>query len=149
MRIPNPRFNSKGLTLIECVIAILILVIMIAGGLTIHTNATAMMNLAMQKKIALEAAVQEMEKMRRNGYAVIPSIGKWENLADRSFDDLTIKVCRKVSNLPGTAPNDIKNIELAVSLKADPCSQTMTALEAAGKDSIDPKIIKLQTYLSP
>src|SRR3989338_2830138 len=81
------KSDAKGLTLIECVISILILCVMIAGGLVLYTNASAIMSKAMQKKMALEMAIQEMEEIKGAGYNSPDNqaTGVWSDLPNKTF----------------------------------------------------------------
>ena len=123
-----------GLTLIECVISILILSVTLAGSLNLYFNATSIMSVAMHKKVALEIAIQELEKVKDAGYAALPNpaSGKWENLSDRTFDLFTAHLRKKVTD--ASAPPVMKKVELEVSWV---------------EDKHDPRTIKLQTLLSP
>lgn len=129
------RLNAKGLTLIECIISILILSIMLAGGLVIYPNANTIMSLAMHKKIALEIAVQEMEKIKNAGYADLlnpppPPFDKTFGLV--TTQPFTAQIHKTITDLP-TAP-DMKKVELEVSWTED------------NHDSS--RNIKLETYMS-
>ena len=57
--------NKKAFTLIECLISILILAILLAGGMSFYFNSNSFMSLAMHKKIALELATEKMEDCKR------------------------------------------------------------------------------------
>ena len=126
------KLNTRGLTLIECVISILILAVTITGGLALYSNANVIMSTAMHKKIALEMAVQEMEKVKSAGYAGLPSAGNWENLPDKTFDLFTVQIRRRITNA-STAPV-MKKVELEVSWR---------------EDKSDPRNIKLETLMAP
>ena len=65
--------DTRGLSLIECVIAILILSVSLAGGLSLYFNATSIMSLAMHKKMAVEIAVQDLARADDDGFAIAKS----------------------------------------------------------------------------
>ncbi len=126
------KLNTRGLTLIECVISILILSVTITGGLMLYSNANVIMSKAMHKKIALEMAVQEMEEIKNAGYAGLPgpSTGPWVN---KTFGLFTAQM-RKTITDASAPPNAMKKVQLEVSWT---------------EDKSDPKIIKLETLMSP
>ena len=125
--------DTRGLSLIERVIAILILSVSLAGGLSLYFNATSIMSLAMHKKMAVEIAVQEMEKIKDAGYAGLPNptTGTWQNLSDRTFDLFTAQVRKRITDV-STSPV-MKKVELEVSW---------------AEDKHDPRTIKLETLFS-
>jgi len=123
------KLNTKGLTLIECVISILILAVTITGGLMLYSNANVIMSTAMHKKIALEMAVQEMEEIKDTEYTKLSS-GPWEN---KTFGLFTAQIRKTITDV-SAPPNAMKKVQLEVSWT---------------EDKSDPKIIKLETLMSP
>jgi prepilin-type N-terminal cleavage/methylation domain-containing protein len=126
--------GTKGLTLIECVISILILSVMLIGGLMLYNNANAIMSLAMQKKMALEMGIQEMEAIKSAGYVSLPSptTGNWVNLPDKTFNQFTAQIRKRITDV-SIAPV-MKKVELEVSWT---------------RTNSDPKTITLETLMSP
>ena len=65
--------SPSGFTLTETLISIVLLSIVLAGGMGFYFNSTDAMTRAMRKKIAIEIANENMEKLRNLAYASMTS----------------------------------------------------------------------------
>ena len=63
--------TDKGFTLVESLISILLLAIVLVGGMGFYFYSTDVMTIAMQKKMAMEMAMQAMEQMKDLGYSCL------------------------------------------------------------------------------
>ncbi len=141
------KFNTKGLTLIECVIAILILAVTVTGGLMIYTHASTIMSKAMHKKMTLEIAIQAMEEIKNTEFTNLtlttPPDG-WDYLSDKTIGALTTQphttqLRRRITEVTVNSPK-MKKVELEVK----------GGVEVAWtNDNSDSRIVKLQTFISP
>ncbi len=129
--------RQNAFTLLEVLISILLLAIILTAGLSIYTNASAIMTKAMHKKIAMEMANEQMELIKNDGYLNLPNPapGTWENPSSITFGDFTAAWRRRITDVEGTSPNIKKQIELEVSWT-----------EA---DAQNPTTIGLATYMVP
>ena len=104
--------ENQGLTLIECLISILLLAIVLAGGMSFYFNSTAVMTLVMHKKTAMEMVTQAMEQIKNDGYLGLPLSG----VVDTSmvtFGDFSVQKQRQVTDESGPVPKN-KKVEIQV-----------------------------------
>ena len=58
--------NRKGLTLVECIIAMVLLAITLSSSMGFYFYSMGVMQMAMRKKVAIEMASQYLESQRAN-----------------------------------------------------------------------------------
>ena len=142
--------RSDGFTLIECLISIILLVIVLAGGMKFYFNASDIMTMAMHKKIAMEMATQAMEQMKDSGYTCLSyptpggcpttaPLGTWETATPVTFNNgnfsFTAQKQRRITNVEGASPNINKKVEVQFSWSE------------SGKST--PNVINLATNMAP
>jgi prepilin-type N-terminal cleavage/methylation domain-containing protein len=68
----------KGLTLIECLIALLLLAITVVGGMSFYFHSNQYLRGSIYRRLAAEIANAQMEQIKRNGFAGLPAAdGLW------------------------------------------------------------------------
>jgi prepilin-type N-terminal cleavage/methylation domain-containing protein len=84
MKIKN---NNSGFTLIECLISIVLLSIVLAGGIRFYFNSSGIIGLVSHTKLATEIANSKLEDLKRAGYASLPSAGPGVTTALTTTED--------------------------------------------------------------
>lgn len=71
----------KGFTIIECLISILLLAIVMAGGMAFYFYSTGYLASATHRRIAAEMANARLEQIKNSGYANLPdpAPGLWDD----------------------------------------------------------------------
>jgi len=106
--------NTRGFTLIESLISIILLSICLAGGIAFYFNASEIMTLAIHKKIAVEIANQAVEKYKEMGYSDLPPAnGVWTADSAVTFGDFSVQTRRKIADVVN-GPPATKQVEFEV-----------------------------------
>ena len=141
---------SKGFTLIETLISILLLSIVLASGAGFYTNSTRVMMLATNKRIALEMGIQAMEQIKNSGYAVLPNCttnpsqcGVWVDVpltgwvTSNTFPSIPTPPSRqrRITDEASSGTNANKKIEIKISW--------------VETGNATPREISLVTYMAP
>ncbi|MBN1869236.1 MAG: hypothetical protein JW847_01495 [Candidatus Omnitrophica bacterium] len=64
--------GGQGLTFMESLVTLLLLTFILAFGTNIYSNADRIATMAVHKKIAVETAMAELERLKKEGYAALP-----------------------------------------------------------------------------
>jgi prepilin-type N-terminal cleavage/methylation domain-containing protein len=117
IRIQQPRVfkNRKALTLIECLVAVILLSITLVAGMAFYFNASAIMGQAMHKKMAMEMINQKFEQLRRDGYSALTPTVDFVNGSTVTFGDFSVQTRQKVTNIDGNSSNGVRKVEIEVS----------------------------------
>ena len=67
-----PRF-AKGYTMVEAVVAMVMISIAVLGAVGYYSNANEIQKLAMHKHLAAEIAEAKLEQIKNSGYAALPN----------------------------------------------------------------------------
>ncbi|HTY44616.1 MAG TPA: prepilin-type N-terminal cleavage/methylation domain-containing protein [Patescibacteria group bacterium] len=104
------KVASKGLTLIECMISMLVLAILLMAGMAFYFNAQSLARWSVHKRIALEMANAEMENIKNGGYANLPDpapAGLWRT-SNVTIGNLTGRTDVYVSDSAGYKQVDVE-----------------------------------------
>lgn len=131
---------SKGFTIIECLISILLLAIVMAGGMAFYFYSNEYFQGSIHKKIAVEIINSDIEKIRKDGFAELPDAdGLWKS-EDQNIRGLTgftnnkrIYVYQVDKNGDGNI--DYKHVRIELNW------------QEAGKQT--QQAVRLDTYISP
>jgi prepilin-type N-terminal cleavage/methylation domain-containing protein len=135
---------KQGLTIIECLLSIIILAIMLTAGMAFYFNAQTSMRWSVHKRIALEMAGAELEKIKNAGYSNLPDpcpgpagcVITNPNVAVGALVSLSNTTVVKDVDEPGTpAGTDYKQITTQISWQDAGKSVTQSA--------------RLDTYIAP
>ncbi len=129
--------NKKGLTIIECLLSIIILAVMLTAGMAFYFNAQASMRGSIHKRIAVEMASAELEKIKNMSYASLPNTNS--SLVIWPEESSTVNIGNLIGQrnvyVKGDTGIGFKQIRVSVSW------------QDAGKSS--DSIVSLDTYIAP
>lgn len=133
--------NISGFTLVETLISILILAIVLAGGLSLYFNSSAISALMTHKKFATELTSKIMEELKKNGYASLPLPGPGIPTALTTADDPSHII---LDLTPATKTVTVTDIGSPVEYKQVDVIVNWTE---AGKST--PRSAQATTYIAP
>ncbi len=80
----------KGFTIIECLISILLLAIIMAGGMAFYSLSHQYLRASMHKRTATEIANTKMEEIKNIDYALLPDYANWGTWTAQSATNIDI-----------------------------------------------------------
>ena len=82
----SSRVKSNAFTLIECMISLLLIAIVLAGGIAYYFYSNDYLQAAIRKRIATEIASSKLEEIKNKGYYI-----EWPHEQDLSSDTLFLE----------------------------------------------------------
>jgi prepilin-type N-terminal cleavage/methylation domain-containing protein len=107
--------NKSGFSIIESIISMVLLSICVTGGMAYYFNASKIMALATDKKIAMEIANEDLEKIREGGYDQLNAVVANESIV---YGNFTADIQRSVTDIEtngGIPPKIHKQVTIDVS----------------------------------
>ena len=129
------EIKKDGFTLIETIIAIILLGIIMTAGMTLFFSSQEGMGWAVHKRLAVELASSELELLRNNGYVNLPALGLY-GPDPINIGGITGLRTIAITSVPSV---DYRRIQVQITWKA------------AGKNQQNPQDqqVTLDTFIAP